>query len=74
MKIKDAARMFAKEVGLEHNADEAEIFCSSIMPGAGDVELNEKEIELARPMFHKALRMHRAGELQDPADRIIPNN
>lgn len=60
MKIKDAARMFAEEVGLGHNADEAETFCDLIMPGAGDVDLNEKEIELARPIFHKAMRAFEA--------------
>jgi hypothetical protein len=74
MKIKDAARMFAKELGIDENCDEAEMFCSSIMPGAGDVELNEAEVELARPIFHKVMKQYRAGQIENAADRIILNN
>lgn len=56
MKIKDACRLFAKELGLEGHADEAEMFCSSALPGDGDIELNEQEVAMVRDRFLEAFK------------------
>jgi hypothetical protein len=56
MKLKDACRLFTKELGFEGVADEAEMVCSSMLPGDGDIELNEQEIAMARDRFLEAFK------------------
>lgn len=72
MKLRDMCRMFATELGLEANADEAERFCASIKPGHGDIEFNDDEVNAAREIFRKFVAD--ASAHHEQTEKITRNN